>query len=220
MEAMEITYTECIELFPFFRFLSVPGDNFLDQLIKTCMGQEARCSFLFMKDTSALLVFLVFCCSQKTQKIKSIGGKTMCDVCKNKSESWIKKQERSLPAAEQSLEEFREKFEIRQATLSILTHAQERQVYRSFSLGQIREAVMNGYPIQRSFHTAIRECRIVIMFRYKTAPRTYRPMHCVVRYFQDNPKHWEVVTVYDPRSQAWKWDSTFCQRVCFCKEVK
>lgn len=67
MEAMEITYTECIELFPFFRFLSVPRDSFLDQLIKTCMGQEARCSFLFMKDTSALLVFLLFSKDSKNQ---------------------------------------------------------------------------------------------------------------------------------------------------------
>lgn len=117
--------------------------------------------------------------------------------------------------AQGELEDFQEALEEGEAVLTISSHALERQVDRSISRPQIVEAVKNGWAIERRQQGD--DIKVILLYHLRVSPRVYRPIHIVAVFNTFTPIKWTVKTVYDPRSEAWKWSEDFQRRVCFCQ---
>lgn len=134
-------------------------------------------------------------------------------TCAERSLLWERIQEQS--AAQMELEMFQEVIEEGNAILAISIHASGRQLDRSFSKPQIAEAVKYGWAIERRWMGE--EVTITVMYHLRVSARVYRPIHVIAVFHKTSPNKWTVKTVYDPRSEAWKWSEDFQRRICFCK---
>lgn len=117
--------------------------------------------------------------------------------------------------AQGELEDFQEALEEGEAVLTISSHALERQVDRSIAGPQIVEAIKNGWAIERRQQGD--EVTVTLLYHLRVSPRVYRPLHVIAVFHTLSSFKWTVKTVYDPRSEAWKWSEDFQGRVCFCQ---
>lgn len=138
------------------------------------------------------------------------------DNCARKAKNHREYQEKFLSNAQDRLERFQEALKRNVNALVKSRHGDWRQFDRSFSINQIREAVENGWAIESGFDKDTKERTIVIMYNLKIGPKTFRPMHVVCGFSDNNPDIWTVVTEYDPRSHAYKWTNGYNERICFC----
>lgn len=129
--------------------------------------------------------------------------------CKRKYMNWKPTQENSIQIGEEILEKIVKNME-RGIDLTFSNHADKRSLFRSFSINDVREAILNGWVIEYDE----KRKTILVLYNIKVAAGKYRPIHVVIG-FNEKAK---IVTCYDPRSKAWKWDKNFQERNCFCKD--
>ncbi|CAI8946977.1 putative DUF4258 domain-containing protein [Brevibacillus sp. IT-7CA2] len=141
----------------------------------------------------------------------------VCTICRDRAEAWKLSQERFLGKAENELACFQERYKLKKARLMYSEHAGLRQWQRAFSVSNIREAVIHGFPIYRYYDKKLKEVKIILMSYVKLQAMEYRPMHVVVGFHEQTPDLWTVITVYDPSTEKhWQWNDQFDQKVCFC----
>lgn len=138
-----------------------------------------------------------------------------CPQCKERREKWLQNQKKFIPLGEREHEAFTQAYEDGEAAFLESNHVGKRQFERAFPYRAVKEAVLNGWVIERQKTTG-GHTRLVIMYYFRTSHKSYRPMHVVIEF--DNPFLWTFITVYDPRSQAWKWDEELQKRICFCNK--
>lgn len=95
-------------------------------------------------------------------------------------------------------------------------HAVRRMVERAVGRRQVEDALRFGWPIEwtRGGDGWVR----ILVLVWDTRGPAVRPLHVLMQYDPRNFAEWTVVTVYDPRTRAWKWDAAFERRVCFCPD--
>lgn len=129
--------------------------------------------------------------------------------CLNKYIQWKNWQNDQIPAGENLHAEIIRNMDNNGDFLSMSQHANRREFYRAYSSREIKTGVKHGWVIE---HNPKRKT-LHILHNFKVGKATYRPIHVVLGY----DGKWKIITVYDPRSKAWKWDRSFQERVCFCK---
>lgn len=100
--------------------------------------------------------------------------------------------------------------------IKLSSHAQERMYEKAFSKFDLRIVILEGDPIeyyQNSFGTQ----KIALWGNVQVGRKSYRPLHIILKKGRGQGK-WSVVTVYDPRNKAWRWNNSFTERICFCPE--
>ncbi|WP_126429941.1 DUF4258 domain-containing protein [Brevibacillus marinus] len=143
-----------------------------------------------------------------------------CTICESRAAYWRHSQEKYLKKAELELARFQKQFKAKKARLLLTEHAEIRQWQRAFSFANVREAILNGFPIYRYYNSPLREVKILVMSYVKTGTREYRPMHVVVGFHERTPEIWTVITVYDPSVDKQKqWNDRYDQKICFCDET-
>lgn len=133
------------------------------------------------------------------------------DFCKKKNERWIKNQKKYLKEGQEEHEKFLSYVNEGTADIAIRSHADKRTFERVVSNADMTDVILNGWVIERNINYDSQAVRLVIL----GYTRKYRPIHVVCEII--NEKEWEVVTVYNPESQAYKWTNNFQERICFCK---
>lgn len=134
-----------------------------------------------------------------------------CLICKERAEGHQKNQIPWLEKGDALLAEA-----VARGTKAIWSvHYRKRAAYRCFAGSEIAAAIENGFVIERQFRET--DTVWLIGSNIKTGYKKYRPVHIAVIFEQDAIL---VITAYDPRSENWRWDSTFCKRVCWCKKHK
>ena len=136
-----------------------------------------------------------------------------CPICKDRAERFHKHQQRWLDEGDTLLQAaIRNK-----AKIKIRSHTHIRSTERCFNRAVLIPAIESGYVIERQVHEGNRIVWIVSS-SIKIGACKYRPIHFAIS-FEDNVMY--VITIYDPRSHAWKWDKTFSKRLCWCQnEIK
>lgn len=133
-----------------------------------------------------------------------------CAICKEKAERHEAYQTRWLDKGDSLLSEALKAGKKIRASL----HSRERGTLRCFSDSEIAKAIRNGYVIERQ--KDLTDIVWLISSNIKTGEKKYRPIHAAVIIGEDI----FVKTAYDPRSKAWKWDSTYSKRVCWCENTE
>ena len=103
--------------------------------------------------------------------------------------------------AEVEHRKFVEMLEEGDAKLVLSKHTLRRQTERGISELDIRNVVLNGWPIERRQDNTY--VTIVLMCFLKIGKGQYRPLHVVCVFSQHAPEVWTVKTAYDPRSGEW-----------------
>jgi hypothetical protein len=104
--------------------------------------------------------------------------------------------------AEAEHKKFVQRLEEGDGKLVISKHALRRQSERAISEADIRNAVLNGWPIQRRQDGGF--VTIVLLYFLKVGKGQYRPIHVVCVFHVYDPDIWTVKTTYDPRSGEWR----------------
>jgi hypothetical protein len=106
--------------------------------------------------------------------------------------------------AEAEHKRFVERLEEGDGKLAISKHALRRQSERAISEADIRNAVLNGWPIERRKDNGY--VTIILLYFLKVGKGLYRPLHVVCVFSVNYPDVWTVKTTYDPRSGEWSDD--------------
>jgi len=138
------------------------------------------------------------------------------EYCAELSRKRADKFKKILHIGEKELEDFQKllKEGCGEATLRHYFHAEQRKVQRAFSTYEISEVVKEGWLIDRN--VVLDGTVIVVMYHLRISNKVYRPVHVVCQ--MKSSLDWRIITVYDPRSMPWKWDTNYQRRVCFCTE--
>ncbi|MDP5276174.1 DUF4258 domain-containing protein [Chengkuizengella axinellae] len=142
-------------------------------------------------------------------------------VCKNPDQCLqiTKKRydamEKGMDLVEDKIVQFREKYKNGEGDISFARHAAVRGLERSFNNKHILEALLNGFVMEYYYEAKSKQYQCLICYFLKLSPGVYRPVHIAVQ-MQSND-HLFVKTVYDPRSNPWKWNENFTNRICVCK---
>lgn len=125
-------------------------------------------------------------------------------------------QDTHLPEAEKVLRRFGEMRRSSRAWWRPTGHAARRMVERAVGRRQVEDAFRFGWPIEwtREDDGWVR----ILVLVWDTRGAMIRPLHVLMQYDPRCFVEWTVVTVYDPRTQGWKWDAAFEHRVCFCAD--
>lgn len=136
-------------------------------------------------------------------------GSGACLICEDRAKRWAARQERLLPAAEAAYA----RFLAQRRELLWSAHAEGRLLWRCLAKRDVMAAIDEGVVIEA-------QGRALVVFTAIRLGRAYRPLHVVL--VPDGPTRATVVTLYDPRSEAWRWDASLTRRVCWCRreEVK
>ena len=95
-------------------------------------------------------------------------------------------------------------------------HASEdRMLERAVSQGDIRRALRDGIVIHRDPYEG-REHFLVLAW-VPIRKKVWQPLHIAGYWYRGEVK---VITVYDPRTEAWMWTPEFDRRVCWCHSAK
>lgn len=129
-----------------------------------------------------------------------------CVRCAARAAVWQEVQERLLPEGEELFEQY-----LAAPDKEVLwsEHAEGRLFYRCLSKEKVLAALEDGVVVENQTGTLL----IFTSIKYR---REYRPVHIVLAL--DWPGEATIVTVYDPRSQVWRWDATLTRRVCWCRK--
>ena len=92
--------------------------------------------------------------------------------------------------------------------LTMTEHAHKRCVYRAVSTVDVVKVFKEGQAIEYSPGKSM----CITLMGYT---RENRPIHIVLASVADK-KDWKIVTVYDPRTEAWRWEENYTKKVCFC----
>lgn len=135
-----------------------------------------------------------------------------CPRCKERARRWTQIQNKEAPVGEKELRW------IAKHSIYITEHAQRRCVERCLADRDIYNALRDGCVIERQ-KTATGNVALLVFSSKKIAKGQYRLLHLLLVL---NPREAgtvaDLITVYDPKTQPWRWDATFTRRVCFCKE--
>ncbi|MFT9486774.1 MAG: DUF4258 domain-containing protein [Tepidibacillus sp.] len=133
-----------------------------------------------------------------------------CEKCATKAQKYKKVQENRIDQADGIYEKI-----IRDPAFQrVLTrHANKRMLDRAISTQVLINSLDDGLPIE--MYTVDGEVHLLIFTAIKEEKK-YRPLHIAIK-VEKNQKY-SIKTIYDPRSQAWKWDESLTQRVCWCKK--
>ncbi|MBM7715368.1 hypothetical protein JOC94_002355 [Bacillus thermophilus] len=129
--------------------------------------------------------------------------------CKRKRERWEELQQRFCPLGQKELDRFLEKIKKGKAKVVFDKHFQKRSLERSVSEIDVKEIISYGWVIERNKTT---KSKSIVLLGY--VGRNFRPLHVVFDMVSDDL--WVVVTAYNPKSHAWKWNDRFNKRICFC----
>ena len=135
-----------------------------------------------------------------------------CPICKDRAEKFHKYQEQWVNKGDALLK----KALANNLDISTGYHSNIRKVERCFSKKDIVAAIEAGYVIERQKH---HHGGIVwlINSNIKITQKKYRPIHIAVSFQEDYIK---VITIYDPRTHAWKWNKNYSRRLCWCQNKK
>jgi hypothetical protein len=101
------------------------------------------------------------------------------------------------------------------AAWEMWAHAEARQVSRSIRRQDVEEVLLCGQPIEMVAFGP-RGGRLILLGETERG----RPLHLVCEF--PSPRQgawgWRVVTVYDPRTEAWRWSPDFSRRTCRCHQ--
>jgi hypothetical protein len=93
--------------------------------------------------------------------------------------------------------------------ITLTAHAQKRCVFRAFSETiDIEKVLKNGWVID---YNPGSPTYITIM----GYARQNRPMHIILG-SDKTVRYWKIVTVYDPRTEEWRWSENYTKKICFC----
>jgi hypothetical protein len=98
--------------------------------------------------------------------------------------------------------------------LGFSKHAQQRMLERAISETELRTIIFDGDIIeyhQNEFGTT----KMVVWGHIRISSKKYRPLHIILKKRANDSKY-SVVTLYDPRTEAWRWDENYTKRICFC----
>lgn len=148
----------------------------------------------------------------------------MCKTCQKptecqvKSQRWVLANELAIGFYGQKMQEdFIEKMKAEEFGCLVFTkHVQKRMVERAVGESEILSMIINGDPIEY-YKNQYGTQKITFWSNIKTGVASYRPLHIIMKN-RRGEEQWSVVTVYDPRSEAWRWDSSFTERICFCEK--
>lgn len=142
--------------------------------------------------------------------------KKSCSSCAEKASKHARIMNKNLEKYEKWLESFQVALEEGDAKVLMTHHESKREVYRAFSRNSVLNAIKNGWAIE-GYSKGNGVYDFTILYHLQTAPKTYRPVH-VCCSLDSKANKLYVMTVYDPRSHAWKWSKTYDARVCFCNK--
>ncbi|MED0738789.1 hypothetical protein [Aneurinibacillus thermoaerophilus] len=131
-----------------------------------------------------------------------------CEVCKARAERESKMQEKRMNEADNWYQYFL------RSSIEIKHHANLRCKQRAISMIKLKGSLEDGLPI--SLHRKPNgDIHMVIFTSYKEGT-VYRPLHICVAITAG--RKCIVKTIYDPRSQPYKWNASYTKRICWCKE--
>lgn len=133
-----------------------------------------------------------------------------CGVIEKKRRA---KQSKSLSVWDKRLQIFLDELSEDTVIIKYSNHYQKRKQERLIFERDVIEVLENGGVIEKTKHG---DRNRILVFSYVKKGKRYRPVHVALEIQPYNT--WEVVTVYCPNSQPWKWSKTLDERICFCKK--
>lgn len=136
--------------------------------------------------------------------------------CSLEAAKWKEHNERVQEIAEQRLEELRDSLQRGENFLRITFHGESRQTDRCISGATIRLLVSEEAWPFAYYKNSMGVEKLSLVGHVKSGEKKYRPIHVILK---RNPGTdlWKVVTVYDPRTEGFRWGSNYQERKCFCK---
>lgn len=131
-----------------------------------------------------------------------------CIKCKERAEREQKVQEHRMNEADQWFHY------LLRSPIELSSHASLRCGQRAISMIKLKGSLEDGLPI--SLHRLPDGTIKMVIFTAFKEGIVYRPIHICVAITPN--RKCRVTTIYDPRSMAHLWDSTYTRRVCWCKE--
>ena len=120
-----------------------------------------------------------------------------------------------LPQAERLHEAFLQRLAAQPPTSAwdIRLHGQERQVFRAVGRAEVEEILLCGRPIEAAW---VPQGGTILLLGETAAGR---PLHLACQFLSPRNQAlwvWKIATVYDPRSEAFRWSADWSQRLCRC----
>jgi hypothetical protein len=137
-----------------------------------------------------------------------------CPLCAERAARLAAYLEQVLPLAEADHETFLKGLQTHPPTsvLRIHPHALKRQIERMIGIGELRDLVETGIPMEW-FAEGPQWRKILLVGETVNG----RLLHVVCGYDSARPDAWYAITAYDPRQGKWWWFSQDGRRrVCFC----
>lgn len=97
--------------------------------------------------------------------------------------------------------------------LDYSTHAKQRSFERLISEDEVESVIMNGWSIDSQKDSLYTTITVLSHVKRK---KNYIPVHVVIA-IDKTKSHAKVITAYYPKSQPWKWNEDYDQRICYCK---
>lgn len=95
----------------------------------------------------------------------------------------------------------------------IRLHGHSRQVFRAVGRAEVEEILLCGRPIEAAW---VPQGGTILLLGETAAGR---PLHLACQFLSPRNQAlwvWKIATVYDPRSEAFRWSSDWSQRLCRC----
>ena len=125
-------------------------------------------------------------------------------------------REKNLVIGEKRLSDLRDSLQREENCLTISGHGGYRQAERCISLQTIRLLVSEEACPFEYYRNSFGTEKLSLMGHIKVGERKYRPIHIILKKSQGTDL-WKVVTVYDPRTEEFRWENNFQERICTCK---
>jgi|GEM_PF-6674335 hypothetical protein len=139
------------------------------------------------------------------------------ELCARKAAMWKVQQEETLEIGERLLSELRDSLNRGESSLNITNHGETRQTERCLSLSTIRSLVSEeAWPFEYYKNTFGTE-KLSLIGWIKIGEGKYRPIHIILKK-APNTTLWKIVTIYDPRTEEFKWGNNYQDRKCFCEK--
>jgi len=147
------------------------------------------------------------------------------ESCMKEHEQWMKNKENNIHLGEDILEFIQQEIEkagslLNTGLIAFTKHTEERMVDRCVSIYNLETIFKYGWvfdyykkPSQKKRKTFDQKVSIVGSFKDREA--LYRTFHLILKRDGDADK-WSLITLYEPYTESYQWDSSFQNRICFC----
>lgn len=133
--------------------------------------------------------------------------------CAQRAESWAHYQQENLSRGEELLEELREMRSSQKGWIRNTIHEEKRKTDRCISETEIRHLIdRDAWPFEYYNGHGVEKLGLIGFLKFG---KSYRPIHIILK--RNVGERWYIVTVYDPRSENFRWADNYQLRVCFCR---